>query len=116
MTISWATILSVMTFGLIGVPHLTYLALLRGLAVEERGDPGPLVLAVLHDGRLEDLVLRVAPYPALDHHARHLGGLFESGPARKTGKCPTKSGILPLTDEKRRSSSESDARFSAVDF
>ena len=51
--------------------------------MEERGDPGPLVLAVLHDGRLEDLVLRVAPYPALDHHARHLGGLFESGPARK---------------------------------
>ena len=105
-----------MTFGLIGVPHLTYLALLCGLAVEEGGDPGPLVLAVLHDGRLEDLVLRVAPYPALDHHARHLGGLFGSGPARKTGKCPKKSGIRPLTDEKRRSSSKSDARFSAVDF
>ena len=106
----------VMTFGLIGVPHLTYLALLCGLAVEEGGDPGPLVLAVLHDGRLEDLVLRVAPYPALDHHARHLGGLFESGPARKTGKCAPKLGIRPLTDEKRRSSSKSDARFSAVDF
>ena len=105
-----------MSFGLIGVPDLTYLALLCGLAVEEGGDPGPLVLAVLHDGRLEDLVLRVAPYPALDHHARHLGGLFESGPARKTGKCPKKSGIRPLTDEKRRSSSKSDARFSAVDF
>ena len=61
-----------MTFGLIGVPHLTYLALLCGLAVEEGGDPGPLVLAVLHDGRLEDLILRVPPHPTLDHNTRHL--------------------------------------------
>lgn len=40
--------------------------------VKERGDPGPLVLAVLHDGGLHDLVLRVPPDPALDHYSRHL--------------------------------------------
>ena len=43
------------------------LALLGGLADEQRRDARPLVLAVLHDGRLEDLVLRVLPHAALDH-------------------------------------------------
>lgn len=43
------------------------LALLGGLADEQRGDARPLVLAVLHHGRLEDLVLGVLPHPALDH-------------------------------------------------
>ncbi len=48
------------------------LALFGRLAMDERSNSGPLVLAVLHDGRLEDLILRVAPHAALYHHARHL--------------------------------------------
>jgi len=31
----------------------------------------PLVLAVFHHRRLEDLVLRVLPHPAFDHDANH---------------------------------------------
>ena len=73
-----------------------YLALLGRLAVEQRGDPGPLVLAVLHDGRLEDLILRVAPDAALDHHSRHLGGFCGTGLTRKTGKSSLKiPGFVP---------------------
>jgi hypothetical protein len=34
-----------------------------------------LVLAVLHDGGLHDLILRVAPDPALDHYTRHFDWL-----------------------------------------
>ena len=53
------------------------LALLGGLADEQRRDARPLVLAVLHDGRLEDLVLRVLPHAAL-YHDPHLGPLLPS--------------------------------------
>ena len=49
------------------------LALLSTLPVKEGRDPRPLVLAVLHHGGLEDLILGVLPHPALDHDARHLG-------------------------------------------
>jgi hypothetical protein len=37
-----------------------------------------LVLAVLHDGGLHDLILRVAPDPALDHYTRHFDWLLRS--------------------------------------
>ena len=47
------------------------LALLRRLAVEQRRDACPLVLAVLHHRRLQHLVLRVLPDAALDHDAHH---------------------------------------------
>ena len=53
------------------------LALLGGLADEQRRDARPLVLAVLHDGRLEDLVLRVLPHAAL-YHDPHIGPLLPS--------------------------------------
>ena len=46
--------------------------LLRRFSVQERSNSSPLVLAVLHDGRLQDLVLRVLPDAALDHDP-HLG-------------------------------------------
>ena len=47
------------------------LALLRRLAMQQRGNTRPLVLAVLHHGRLEDLILGVAPHAALDCNADH---------------------------------------------
>ena len=53
------------------------LALLGGLADEQRRDARPLVLAVLHDGDLEDLVLRVLPHAAL-YHDPHLDPLLPS--------------------------------------
>ncbi len=37
-----------------------------------------LVLAVLHDGGLHDLILSVAPDPALDHYTRHFDWLLRS--------------------------------------
>ena len=42
------------------------LALLCRFAHEQRRDARPLILAVLHDGCLEDLILRVLPHTALD--------------------------------------------------
>ena len=51
------------------------LALLGGLADEQRGDARPLVLTVLHHGRLEDLILGVLPHPALNHDP-HLARSF----------------------------------------
>ena len=53
------------------------LALLGTLPVQKGRDPGPLVLAILHHGGLEDLILRVLPHAALDHDAWHLARLWE---------------------------------------
>jgi hypothetical protein len=58
------------------------LALLGGLALEERGDTGPLVEAVFHDGCFEDLVFGVFPdsafhdVPHFFKRDREVGGLI----------------------------------------
>lgn len=51
------------------------LALLGGLANEERGDPRPLVLPIFHNRRLEDLILGVLPHASLYHYP-HLDAFF----------------------------------------
>ena len=61
------------------------LALLRGLANQERGDARPLVLAVLHHRRLQDLILGVLPHAALDHDAH--GG--DGGSTAPSGAAST---------------------------
>ncbi len=47
-----------------GVP--AGLALFWRLSVQQRRNTRPLVFAVLHDGHLEDFILRVLPHAALD--------------------------------------------------
>ena len=39
--------------------------------MQQRGDTAPLVLAILHYRRLEDLILGVAPHTTLDDHSHH---------------------------------------------
>ena len=65
------------------------LALLGGLADEQRRDARPLVLAVLHDGDLEDLVLRVLPHAALDHDP-HLDSPCSGSAAPLASPSPAK--------------------------
>lgn len=75
----------------------TCLALFGRLPVQQRCNTGPLVGAILHHRRLENLILRVAPRAALDEDARHVGvPLRGSGTTAVTTGQPT--ALWRLTD------------------